>query len=378
MSVFSTGSDTEPESLAGTLASTIGQVRQDIAAGKFRSEADISHGVVSRILDKLDWPVFDVQAVAREFKIGARKVDYALCHAPGKPSVLLEVKDLGKASGKGEKQLFEYCFEYGVPIAVLTDGQKRSFYCPTGLGSYEERRFARVDLVTDDPGDSARTLTSYLHMKDVRSGAARDRAQRDYEAARRQREAAAAYASVWRKLLSGPDSLLLDLFAEEVQQTTGVRPDPTGATAFIRAQAGQAARPHDPPRKQPRQKGPELDGSRPRFTFRQQTASFNSGAEVMAAVFEKLASEDSGFCARFSDQHGGRVRKYVAKTKAQLYPGHPERETASHPLPGGWWLATHCSNSAKVRRIKQACEVAGLKFGTDLIVHIPSGPQHKK
>lgn len=118
-----------------TLTSTIDQVREDLTAGKFRSEADISAGVVSLILDKLDWPVFDVQVVAREFKVGARKVDYALCHAPGKPSVLLEVKDLGKAGGKGEKQLFEYCFLHGVPIAVLTDGQKWSFYCPLALGS---------------------------------------------------------------------------------------------------------------------------------------------------------------------------------------------------------------------------------------------------
>ena len=378
MSVFSTGSETEPEASAGTLTSTIGQVRQDIAAGKFRSEADISYGVVSRILDKLDWPVFDVQVVAREFKIGARKVDYALCHAAGQPSVLLEVKDLGKASGKGEKQLFEYCFHHGVPIAVLTDGQTWSFYLPAGLGSYEERRFARIDLVTDDPEDSARALTNYLRANDVRSGAARNRAQRDYEAGLREKEAAAAYASVWRKLLLGPDSLLLDLFSEEVQQTTGVRPDSRGAAAFIRAQAGTAARPKDPPRKRPIEKEPELGGRRPRFTFRQQTESFNSGAELMGAIFEKLASEDSGFCARYSDQHGGRVRRYVAKTKALLYPGHPERETASHPLPGGWWLATHCSNSAKMRRIKEACEVAGLKFGTDLIVHIPAGPGKKK
>ena len=348
MSVFSTGSETDPEASLRTLTSTIGQVKKDLTAGKFRSEADISAGVVSLILNKLDWPVFDVQVVAREFKVGTRKVDYALCHAPGKPSVLLEVKDLGKASGKGERQLFEYCFHHGVPIAVLTDGQTWSFYFPAGLGSYEERRFARIDLVTDDPGDSAKTLASYLNMKDVRSGVARDRAQRDYEAARRQKEAAAAYASVWRKLLSGPDSLLLDLFSEEVQQTTGVRPDSTGAAAFIRAQAGTAAGPQDEPRKRPKEKVVELDGKRPGFTFRQRTESFKSGAEVMGAIFEKLASEDSGFCARFSDQHGGRVTRYVAKTKALLYPGHPEREKDSHPLPGGWWLATHCSNSAKI------------------------------
>ena len=122
--------------------------------------------------------------MAPEFKIGTRKVDYALCHPPGKPSVLLEVKDLGKADGKGEKQLFEYCFHQGVPIAVLTDGRTWSFFFPAGQGSYEERRFARIDLIGDDPGDSARTLTHYLQAGDVRSGEARKRAQRDYEAAR--------------------------------------------------------------------------------------------------------------------------------------------------------------------------------------------------
>ena len=224
-----------------TLTSTITDLKQGIAAGSFRSEAEISRGVVSRILHELAWPVFDVHVVTPEFRIGTRKADYALCHPPGKPSVLLEVKDLGKADGKGEKQLFEYCFHQGVPIAVLTDGRSWSFFFPAGQGSYQDRRFALVDLVGDDPADSAKTLSDYLLAHDVQSGEARNRAQRDYEAARQKKEAASKYVSVWRKLLSGPESLLLDLFREEVEQVTGVRPDRAGAAEFIRAQAPIAA-----------------------------------------------------------------------------------------------------------------------------------------
>lgn len=227
--------------LRETLTSDIKDLKQRIAAGSFRGEAEISRGVVTRILHKLGWPVFDVHIVTPEFRIGKRKADYALCHPPGQPSVLLEVKDLGKADGKGEKQLFEYCFHQGVPIAVLTDGRRWDFFFPAGQGSYQERRFARIDLVDDEPEDSAKTLLDYLQARDVQSGKARNRAHRDHEAARQKKEAASKYTSVWRKLLSGPESLLLDLFCEEVEQVTGVRPDRTGAAEFIRAQAPIAA-----------------------------------------------------------------------------------------------------------------------------------------
>ncbi len=86
-------------------AEAIEDLAKGIGAGSFRSEAEISQGVIKRVLHELGWPVFNVQVVAPEFKIGTRKVDYALCHPAGKPSVLVEVKDLGKADNRGQKQL---------------------------------------------------------------------------------------------------------------------------------------------------------------------------------------------------------------------------------------------------------------------------------
>ena len=371
------------------LTSAIDDLAQRIAAGSYRSEAEISQGVVKRVLHELDWPVFDVQVVAPEFKIGPRKVDYALCHPAGKPSVLLEVKDLGKADGKGEKQLFEYCFHQGVPVAVLTDGRTWSFFFPAGQGSYEERRFARIDLVEEDSHDSATTLERYLDVGAVKSGDARKRAEQDYEAARFQKEAASKFASVWRKLLAGPEPLLLDLFSEEVENATRVRPDPERAAAFIRDQARIGGVPTGKPKRMPPKKEREVapppvpapmttDAARaPSFTFRGQTETFTNGAEVFAAVFSKLASKDSDFCRRYAEQHSGRVRKYVARSRDQLYPGKPRFETFSRPLPGGWWLATHCSNQDKLKRIERACQVAGVDFGHDLKVHIPVGSRRE-
>ena len=222
--------------MSETLASVIDALAQGISSGSFRTEADISQGVVKPVLHELGWPVFDVQVVAPEFRIGSRNVDYALCHPAGKPAVLLEVKALGKADGKGERQLFEYCFHQGVSIAVLTDGRTWSLFFPAGQGSYEERRFARIDLVEDDWDDSATALREYLHLDAVRSGEARRRADRDYAATRSQEEAASQYVSVWRQLLSGPEARLLDLFSEEVEDASGVRPDRERAAAFIRGQ----------------------------------------------------------------------------------------------------------------------------------------------
>ena len=328
-----------------------------------------------------DGTVFDVQVVAPEFKIGTRKVDYALCHPAGKPSVLVEVKDLGKADGRGQKQLFEYCFHQGVPIAVLTDGREWSFFLPSGQGSYEERRFARLDLIDDEPAYAAETCEKYLNFDRVKSGEARRRAERDYEAFRRQKEAASNYASVWRRLLAGPDALLLDLFSEEVGNETGVRPEPESAARFIRRTSSGRGRPAGEARKGPEPKrrkvppAPARAGPHdpPSLMFRGETETFKSGVEVLVAVFDKLASLDPDFCRRYSEQHRGKVRRYVAESRGLLYPGRPEPAGAAHRLPGGWWLGTHCSNPGKVQRIRKACEVAGLKFGRDVIVHIPVG-----
>lgn len=370
------------------LVSTITDIAKGIAAGSFRSEAEISQGVVKNVLDKLGWPVYKTRIVTPEFKIGANKwVDYALCCPPDKAVILIEIKDLGKLDGKGEDQLFGYCGKEGVPLAVLTDGRIWSFYYIYGRGNYEDRLFAQIDLADDDHAIAAQTLMQYLKMEDVKSGAVRKRAEQDWERAWNQQEAALKFASVWNRLVLEPEPLLLDLFMEEVEKETRVKPDPERAAAFIRRYAvGGEATPVTPPTKsrgagkqrpnrtQTSQAIRRNSRRQSSFTFQGQTQTFAKGVQVFVAVFEIFAEMDPDFCRRYSERYYGRSRKYVARTKEELFPTKPElRRTAAERLPGGWWLGTNLGNAQKKDRIKEACQVMGLEFGQDLQVEIPVG-----
>src|SRR3972149_836128 len=96
-------------------------IQKAIRAGQFSNEAAVSRGVVMRILQALNWPIFDTNVVWPEYPLETLKVDYALCHPPSKPTVIIEVKNIGNLEGADSK-LFEYAFRAGVPMAILTDG----------------------------------------------------------------------------------------------------------------------------------------------------------------------------------------------------------------------------------------------------------------
>jgi predicted type IV restriction endonuclease len=49
------------------------------------------------------------------------------------------VKQVGQ-SDRAERQLFEYAFHDGVPMAILTDGREWNFFLPGEQGDYGERR----------------------------------------------------------------------------------------------------------------------------------------------------------------------------------------------------------------------------------------------
>ena len=386
------------------LAPTIQDIAQDIAAGTFRSEAEISQGVVKHILQELGWPIFKTQVVSPEFRIGdgAKKVDYALCHPPGKAAVLIEVKDLGKADGKGQQQLFEYCFHKGVPIAVLTDGRIWSFFYPFGAGDYKERMFAEIDLLDEDPSAAIGAFARYLAWEAVKSGAAGKRAQQDYEEAQFQKHAASEFASVWRTLLSKPEeSLLLELFLEAVGNKIGRQPDRERAAEFIRERArdmgaASATSPKTPKRRserarkqppaspaptRPTVQKPEPSPSffpaasvpkqLPFFIFEGRKETFRSGAACFVAVFRMFAERYPGFCRRYSERYRGKSRKHLARTKEEIYPDTPQLHSRAKSLSGGWWLDTNLSSAYKIQRIEGACELVGLEYGRDLEVYIP-------
>ena len=89
-----------------TLEQHIEDMRAGIKVGRFGNEAAVSQGIGRRLLHALGWPAYDTQIVCPEYSLEGRRVDFGLCHPPGRSIAFVEVKQIGQSEG-AERQLFE-------------------------------------------------------------------------------------------------------------------------------------------------------------------------------------------------------------------------------------------------------------------------------
>jgi len=333
----------------------IENVKSRLKAGAFTSEAAVSQGILLPALHELGWPVFDTTVVVPEFSLEGRRVDFALCHPSNKPAVFIEVKKVGLSDG-ADKQLFEYAFHLGVPMAILTDGQEWSFYLPGEQGLYDERRVYKLDLLERSTDEAEKRLDRYLEYKRVCSGEALSAARSDYKSVSRDREINATFPKAWNALLEEQDSLLLDLLAEKVEELCGYKPDLDLCSQFLEDTAKgievkeipkkvktthtSVVKPYSPPASAVRTRTVD------HFSFQLGGVTHEAGSarEVMTTVFQFLAKEDSGFLERFAARKHGKKRRYLARNKVELYPGRSDLvEDHSVEVMQGWWMGTNYS-----------------------------------
>ena len=364
-----------------TLGQHIEEIRAGIRAGRFANEAAVSQGIVLRLLHALSWPAYDTQVVCPEFSIEGRRVDFALCNAPGRPIAFVEVKQIGQNEG-AERQLFEYAFHAGVPLAILTDGQEWNFFLPAAQGNYGDRRVYKLDIVERDVEECVSRLTRYLEYDAIVSGKAIEAAHADYRNASREREMKAKLPEAWAKLVTDEDELLLELLADRVESLCGFKPDPDTVARFLRESAlsipagTPPGRPRPTPTRTPRAAAapaaPVVPSGPVGFQFDGQHHPARNAREVLVGVFEALASRDATFLERFAalPKHG-RKRRYLARTPEELYPGRPDlAHDHSARLASGWCLGINVSRAAIKRIIAMACTVAHLSFGRELVVQL--------
>ena len=313
------GVSADPRDLrAEGLTAAIADVREKLRRGAYSNEDQVSKQVVIRLLQALRWAVHDPQRVTPEFSIGTRRVDYALIPDHRGPVVLIEVKRVGRAKSTGEDQLLSYCFQQGVPLAVLTDGRSWKFYLPGGRGSYEQRRFGVLDLLDDEASQCVETLQRYLAFDAAASGQSFQDARRDQQ----------------------------KRFEERVERPS------------LREHARQS----------PDRPGTRPASSPPSFTFRREQKTFTTNREVIGAVFLEFAQQYPGFCERCAPGD-----RRLASRKQDLSDLH---QRSARQLPGGWWLSTGGSVKDHERRLRRACRIVGIRYGTDLTVNLVPRNRH--
>lgn len=361
---------------------TLADIAVRLRQGRFPNEQAISQGVVLRVLGDLGWDTWDTNTVWPEYQTGEGRADFALCHPQSRPAIFIEVKQLGKAED-GIRQALEYAFHTGVPFVVLTDGRTWSFYLPGEQGSYEDRRVYKLDLFERPAEEAGEALTRYLLFARVESGEVLETARREYRSRNRRARARATIKDAWRELVEKGDESLVELVAETVESKVGIRPDDDDVAEFLVAlrpipaatpghPAGLEAPtlPMAPASQEPR--APAEPGRRGTLILLGTNYSYANAKEAMVLVLRKLAERDPNFLQQCSEHPNaqGRTRRYIARTGEELYPNRPDLRDYKDNLPGGWFVATNLNNVLKRTIIRLAAEVAGLKYGEDVIVEI--------
>ena len=370
-----------------TIELDISEIQGNIKAGKYVNEASVSQGIVLRLLSRLGWQIFDSAIVWPEYSVEGKRVDYALCHPRSKPLIFVEVKGIGQSDGS-ERQLFEYAFHHGIPMAVLTDGQEWSFFLPAEQGDYQERCVYKLDIVARPVEESAKIFQRYLAYSEVSSGKAIQNARDDYKNVSKDRQIQNALPEAWKRLLEEEDDLLLELMADKVETICGFKPSLDTVANFLSrkvlsstisfpTQAPLSVQQKTQPLSHSVKKAEHIDyndevSSKDFSGFILNGTKYQerTAKDVMIKVLGVLHSRDDSFLQRFASlPHHGRRRRYISHNKMELYPGRPDLcEEFSEQHFGDWWISTNHSKKTIKEIIEIACRVSGIKFGENLIL----------
>jgi len=346
------------------------EIKRAIQAGHFANEAAVSRGIVMRLLQALNWPIFDTNIVWPEYSLESLRVDYALCHPPSKPTIILEVKNIGNLEGADSK-LFEYAFRAGVPMAILTDGQEWHFYLPAEKGSILERRFYKIDILQRDLGEIVTRFNCYLAYEKIRNGEALKSARSEHNSASILREVERHLPIAWKKIIEEQDSILIDLVSEKVADICGYKPDPDLVSSFLSKELIPSPQQvTDIPLTPYQRESHHSKNSRIGYTLHGKENHLRCAADVLINVLDELSKRDSSFITRLASRKHGKKRRYVAQNREELYPGRPDLAEYSKKLSNGWWVGTNYSKANIKQIIELASEVASLQLGKDLIINL--------
>lgn len=362
----------------------IERIRERLRQSAYMNEAAISHGVVMPIVGSLGWDTADPAQVVPEFPIEGRgRIDFALFGIGRKPSVLIEVKGVGRAV-EADRQLFEYAFHQGVPLCVLTDGREWSFYLPSGQGSYEDRRVYRLQLDDREPAECERVLHRYLARERVRDQSAFEDAQRDYRDAAGKREAAGALHRAWTELLEEVDGLVPQAVADKAEALCGFRPGDDDVRRFLQTlqpQASAKVAPVSSPRPVAAGgEGTSASAAAPRrgkssdpiqFTLLGKQLETPTAALALLEILRALVARDPDRVGTLSAALRKRSRSLIDRSPELINPNRPDLAEATD-IGDGWMVGLRLSNQDKMGVIRTAAHVYELRMPEDLSIMLPN------
>jgi len=199
---------------------------------RLMDEAATKQAILLPILQFLGWQVFNVAEVYPEYPVKGTSVDYCL-RIREENRVFIEVKRVREALDNHEEQLVGYAFKEGVKLAVLTNGIEWRLYLPLESGSWDRRNFFTISLQEQRTSDICEKLGQFLSRENVEDDSAVKSAQEILKSRKRTDSIRKALPEAWRRILTEPDELLVDIIAERTEAVCGYRPEGEDVILFI-------------------------------------------------------------------------------------------------------------------------------------------------
>ncbi len=366
-----------------SLAEAIEQACLRLEEGSVRTEADVRNIIVNPILGRLEWNLADPGSTKREYAVTGRKrffFDYALLSGGGAVAAVIEAKAPGQMDENARDQLLLYAMKTSTQVGLTTDGRTWDFYVPLEGGTSAQRLVRSVDLLKAEVEEAAGVLDRYLARDRVLSGKAHRAAADDRARLALQRLVEAG----WSDLLSGPSDEIVKTVASAARRAGKKEglplPNARSLNVVVRSFVGRGFSFGEPaadlaaPAGSPSERVVEAGGnpkapSAPKgtavWTFQGERHVETNPTDLYVAAIGRLYEfvGDEGFYRQLREKIRGRKRAQIAESPEGT--GAPKYV---RPLPGGWHLNTNLSTRDKLRNLERACEVAGIAFGSDLVV----------
>lgn len=356
------------------LQNTLTTVANRLQSGNLTKEAHVKQAVILPVLRELNWDDTNPNEFIPEYSVNQGSVDYALLNNRN-PYVFIEAKNLGCLDDKGEDQLFGYASHQGVPLLILTDGNRWDFYLSMAAGLPEERRFYRLELKHEHKySEYVEFLENCLQKNQVISGVAKQFAERHHESNKVRATAREAIPNAWLALLKEPDERICDLLVEKVESECGTKPESDDIKDFLQKYPDTRLKPESGHSSQemPLKPSPPQVTWEPTqnliagFVLREERFETSSAITTLVQIVEIFGSESPDFMQKFAKRSASKTRNLVAINRADLYQHSHLSESHAKQLRNGWWLGTNLNKSQIKGHIVTACDVAGVKFGTQL------------
>ncbi len=215
------------------LSQFINELKSDRKISEY-SEDKVKQGVILHALQLLGWNPFDVDEVIPEYSVESRRVDYAL-RAKRANRFFIEVKKPSEDLERHQDQLLDYSYREGVELAALTNGLTWWFYLPMAKGTWQDRKFYTVDIQAQVTSDIVRALVNILSRDKVQDGEALEHAEEIFKGRRKKKQIDETLPEAWNKIISDPNTVLVDLLSATTGKLCGLTPDDDAVVTFLKA-----------------------------------------------------------------------------------------------------------------------------------------------